>query len=1107
MHTGLSAKMFGGFEMFCDGKRLADLAYSKARAVAAYLLLEPPIPHQREVLASLLWPDQPESDARHNLRQALTTLRRITGKRRAAPPWFRATRSTVQRHADAGVATDVAEFDACLEGPVESIPNIGGLARAVKLYRGELLQGLALRGSDSAEDWLADMRGQYHRKVVGALWRLARHCEESGSWEEAAEYDRRLVSLDPWCEEAHRHLMLMLARAGHRSSALKHYEDCRARLRKELGAEPEPQTARLHRQIRQMSAARFNVPRPATPFIGRESEVEWLRRALAHPSRRLITITGLGGIGKTRLAVEAGNRAAADSSRPFLHGAVFVPLTGVQGLEPLISSVSQATGLMPSGNARLRPQLLDHLREKELLLILDDFESLISREPLQFLGALLDATSAVKILVTSRARLNFHGEQLLPLSGLPVPSESRFARRRQPGSEGTAVHLFIEAMKRFRPGFVPRSVEVQSVIGISRSLEGMPLALELAAGLAETVPLEELHREIQGNLSLLESDSVNIPDRHRSLRAVFETSRQRLTPDEGRILARLSVFRGGFTRHAAREITGADGRLLAALVSQSLVHLDESRDRYRLHELLRQFLAERLDPEESARTLDAHAAFFSKWLGVIESGLRGDRGGTALREIDREFSNVRLAWHHMAERQSVRGIGRMAGALHQFLNRRTRFEEGAAIFGAATAALCRCRGRVAAGVIARVHIFEGALLGACGRAVEARSRLREGLRFLRGRAAAGGGFHAEVALALHSLALMTDDARRARRLHEQSLAHYRAAGDSSQSASVLAALGLLWKSIGDLERAERCFRQGLATRRRASDASQAAELFASLGQLRLRQGRFKESRRLLNDGLKFARAAEDRAREIGALMALSTAHFYEGRFPQAVSALRRALRLQENWGRLSVFPETVAMLAWALIHLDRIAEAQRLAKRTLEESAPPPTRPQSSMLLSVLGAASLREQDPHRARDILTAAVGDFGAGWQVDWRARGSVLRAIVACAECHCGDIRAARLRLADALETALEVRSLIAILHILPILALLALRQGRVRRAVRLHALAQTQDFVSKSKWFDRVVGAPFAESRRSRRINSVDDPRPTVAVDKLWRCARCWQADLA
>jgi predicted ATPase/DNA-binding XRE family transcriptional regulator len=343
-----------------------------------------------------------------------------------------------------------------------------------------------------------------------------------------------------------------------------------------------------------------NIPTTAGDLIGRDAELALIERRLADPVCRLLTMTGPGGIGKTRLAFAAAERAA----RMFPDGAWTVHLAAVESKDVLLSAIVQALGVTLSSETDAHTQLNVYLRDRSLLLVLDNFEQLLSAT--QTVAGLLDAAPRLKLLVTSRERLNLSDEWLLPLQGLTVAGGDS-----EDITASAAVRLFQARAARVQPGFPGSDEELEHAARICRLVEGTPLAIELAAAWTHLLPCAEILREIERNVDFLRSNARDVPVRHASLRAAFDHSLALLTEEERQAFARLSVFRGAFDRNAARDVAGADLSRLAALADKSLLR-QGADGQLAMHELLRQFAAELLarDAAEEGRVCAAHGRYF-----------------------------------------------------------------------------------------------------------------------------------------------------------------------------------------------------------------------------------------------------------------------------------------------------------------------------------------------------------------------------------------------------------------------------------------------------------------------------------------------------------------
>ncbi|MFN8491656.1 MAG: tetratricopeptide repeat protein [Caldilineaceae bacterium] len=424
------------------------------------------------------------------------------------------------------------------------------------------------------------------------------------------------------------------------------------------------------------AAPSVSFPMPLTPLVGRAAEVMELSRLLGQSDCRLLTLVGPGGIGKTRLALAV----AVAQQAAFAHGVTFVPLAALSSPDFVAPALANALGLTAAGATAPKTQLLNYLREKQLLLVLDNLEHLL--EGVGLLSELLAAAPRLTVLATSRERLNLQGEWVFDLQGLLVPPAAAMEREtHEVLKQYSAVTLFVENAQRADTSFALTATNLASVVRICQLLEGLPLGIELAAAWVHVLPCEEIAQEIERNLDFLATSRRDLFARHRSLRAVFDHSWQLLTPAEQQALQRLTVFQGGFTRELARQVTGVALPVLASLIAKSLVRRMED-DRYNLHEVVRQFGAEHLQQAGEAEALQR--AYVAALLALAEAtDLRRTHGPpveAAIQRLRTERDNLRaaLAWSTRPG-QSAEGAAmgmRLAAALGQFWNNEGECREG-----------------------------------------------------------------------------------------------------------------------------------------------------------------------------------------------------------------------------------------------------------------------------------------------------------------------------------------------------------------------------------------------------------------------------------------------
>ncbi len=438
---------------------------------------------------------------------------------------------------------------------------------AVDLYRGEFLAGFALNDCPAFEEWLFLQRERQHLLMLQALHDLTVYAEANGKLESALGFTLRQIELDPLRESAYRQQMHILAAQGDRSSAVESFERCRRMINTELGVDVEPETLTLYQhilslQVKPMIAQPFvlkfpstqdtssiiasnesnrphhNLLQQLTPFIGREQESELLHQRLQTGESRLISLVGPGGIGKSRLA----QQIALQHLNTFENGVYFVPLTQIQSIDSIPSAIISALGLTFNESARTpKEQLLDKLRSQALLLILDNFEHLMAGSEL--LLDILHNAPRIVLLITSRERLNFQAEDLFQLQGLPVPTHANDSA----ANSYAAIRLFTDRARRLNKHFRLSAEELRQVVRICQLVDGLPLGIELAATWVQEFGVAEIAAKVAHSPGMLETAFHDLRPQHRSLRHVFDYSWSLLTLEEQVVLARLAIFRGGFS--------------------------------------------------------------------------------------------------------------------------------------------------------------------------------------------------------------------------------------------------------------------------------------------------------------------------------------------------------------------------------------------------------------------------------------------------------------------------------------------------------------------------------------------------------------------------------
>ena len=842
----LTLNLLGEFAVWHQNEPVQSFYSDKVRALLVYLVIERSQLHSRTKLAGMLWPDFPEKQARQSLRQAIFHLRKALKEKKDEAPFILADRQTVQLNSTLDVDCDVTRFETALD-------KVGGAAEAVDAYKGDFLAGFFLADSTEFEDWVLVQRETLRSDALAAYHLLVAELEQKGEYQSVIRTGLRWLALEPWQEDAHRAIMRSHFALGDQIAALAQYESCVKVLKESLAIEPTAETRSLFNEIRISSrTGRSNLPTPTSPFIGREKEIEAILSRLEDPACRLFTITGVGGSGKTRLAIESASRL--ETTREIL----FISLDALDDASAVPLALADLFGMVLSNADSPQAQLSAFLADKEMLLILDNIEQLLAGEQgqqlRQFLGELLSDLPDLKLVATSRIRLGLSIEHVYTVAGLPEPQGHDSLESNE------AVALFVQSGNRVRHDFRLTSENEAAIREICQLCAGLPLALELAASWVHILEPADIAQELTENLDLLTSSSPDVPARQQSLPAVFAQAWERLNPQEQKVLRQLSIFRGGFSREAAQKVAGTPFPLLASLIDKALMQrlMSTGTPRFALHKPLRLYAREKLEAAgEEADVADRHQAYYIDFLLKRRAPMEGAGLGKALQEIGTEIDNVRAAWQQALAKRDQQALDDGVATLYYYYQTQSWLQEGSTVLGQASELLAPERHERETGRIwARITARQAWLNFLLGDQDVARQRMEACLAILH---AQGHEPHMLFPLCFLAAACnRTGELRTAVSAIKQALTLAERLNDDYYGAIANNIAGRIYKQQNKLDQAQKHYERSLALANRTGNEATTAYALSFLGELAFERGEFEAAEHLHQQSLTTRQGLADR---------------------------------------------------------------------------------------------------------------------------------------------------------------------------------------------------------------------------------------------------------
>jgi predicted ATPase/DNA-binding SARP family transcriptional activator len=919
----LEYRILGPLELRRGGQSLA-LHGSKQRAVLALLLLEADRVVSTDRLVEALWPERPPPTAATALQGYVSHLRKLVGRDAIVtqPPGYMLRLEPEQ--------LDLRRFERLVEE--------GRLAEALALWRGPPLADFTYEPWARAEiGRLEELRVVALEERIEADLARGRHAELVGELE-------AFVAEHPLRERPRGQLMLALYRSERQAEALEAYQAARATLVEELGIEPGPELQALNRAILNQDAAltpeaaspepATNLPVPVTPLVGRRRELASLAQLLLQPDVRLVTLTGPAGAGKTRLGLEL----AAGLIEQFRHGVWFVALAPLSDPDRVLPAIARALGVREEAREPLGERLKAHLRERRMLLLLDNFEQIAGT--VSDLGELLAVSPGLKVLATSRAPLRLAAEHEFPVSPLDLPEPSQM-RDPEAVARSEAVALFVERASAIKHDFRLTDENASAVAGICVALDGLPLAIELAAARLRLLPPQALLARLGQRLKLLTGGARDLPARQQTLRGALEWSYQLLEEPEQRLFGRLAVFVGGCSLEAVEAVCVPGGELgidvldgLTSLVEKSLLREREGLDgepRFWMLATIREYALECLQESGDEQAIRRRQA--EHYLVLLESASPGLRAGAgqigSLVRLDLEYENIRAALAWAVDRAPGDVSLAMAAALSHYWWTRGYLSEG--------------------------RLWLQQVLAGSG----------SKLPVVRAEALSGAG---QLAQAQHDY----DDALA---LYEESLAIRRDLGDQREVARSLHDLGWLRLHQGGYADARALLEESLATRRTLGDELPGPTV-NNLGIVAFYEGDLARADELFGEYLKLSRRTDDARGVASALMNLGLVAVYRGDLEAAVAQSEEGLARFRDLGSPGGIADGLDNLGRAMVELGRPDRARELFLESIEISARLGDRWGIAECLEGLAAVAAAQSSGKRAAwlygaaDALRRAIG-----------------------------------------------------------------------------------------------------------------------------------------
>lgn len=1074
MHESLTIRLFGAPQISLGDAPVTDFITRKAEALFLYLVATQR-PHTRDALANLLWDDPDHQRTKKNLRDILPNLRERFGE------YLLITRDSITFNSTLPYWLDLKLFQTQLQ---QTKPSVEGIYTAIGLYRGEFLEGFHVRSAPAFEEWMLLERERLHEAYVQGLHTLADHYIVQQDYFAALVITQRLLAIEPWQEKAHRQQMISLAGSGRINEALTQYATCCRILADELGLEPMAETTALYEQLRNGafasgvnqwpglsgSAARelpphtipldplqpksdneprwsdsqppkravhpispplqhafpplppHNLPRQLTPFFGRSFEIGSICAKLQQPDCAWLTLTGVGGVGKTRLALKVGETLLPS----FRDGVWFVSLLdiipGETLAEQLVTAIGKALQISFTGAESLTPQLFTRLREKQLLLILDNFEHLtgtanhtvnaivnattdptVNNQPwpdqalrnpaADCVHNLLQETQQVKVLITSRHCLNYQAEHLFTIDGLPLPEPDEG----EAWAEGVptmdhllhydSIALFVQRAAHSIANFALNQENAGAIMQICRLVEGLPLGIELAATLVRRYSCDQIATRLAEHYNILTTTFHDLPIRHRSIEATLDYSWQLLSAVDRLTFVQCAIFPDSFTLAAATEITGATAPQLQQLEGQMLLQ-QVAPKRYTMHRLMRQYALQQLQkmPTVEQHVRERHCLYFVEFLKKLSE--RSPLNAQSSAILHAEMGDIYIAWEWAVQQGKFALLEQMLPLLVRIYALSGSHREIATLLGQTTADL-QARFADARQTMPELQQIMAQLL------LEQAYFYITSDHIERAKALIDEALHLAHQLAVPTLTMMayerSGDAAWAqgdyvqhRLAYEQALTLARATNHHQSEVHCLSNLGMNDDMLCEYSRAIHFYEAALALTRQIGDREKENVIYNNLGVSNALLGDFTQALAYYQETVQISRQLGDQEGSGFANLNLGLLYNTLGEWERARYYGERALKIFRMINDRRLEGRTLVQLGFTLHQMGETTAAASSIQQALQIAQKGGYQAVQAEVLTVWGQILLDRQEGAKAATL-------FREAYRL-WQLLGRTRRALVA-------------------------------------------------------------------------------------------------------------------